>query len=182
MEWNVKELSWFHTKEGKERNKWIKEELKDQALKLFKSATFNDGMPENNFKVEWDFENLDDADKKRYLGDIATDPQKLCGCANVPECEPIKENLRWNIKNNNIRKYLVPDPISENKSLPLLFKGNFYVIKGMYKVLNFVCLVSWLFIYFLIRTTTISLSTTKLFKFCIAVVTQIEIKIKHLNM
>merc|ERR1711973_696192 len=26
---------------GKERNKWIKEELKDQALKLFESATFN---------------------------------------------------------------------------------------------------------------------------------------------
>ena len=66
---------------GKERNKWIKEELKDQALKLFnKSATFNDGKPENNFKVELDFENLDDADKKRYLGDIATDPQKLCKC------------------------------------------------------------------------------------------------------
>jgi len=54
---------------GKERNKWIKEELKDQALKLFnKSATFNDGKPENNFKVELDFENLDDADKKKILG------------------------------------------------------------------------------------------------------------------
>ena len=112
---------------GKERNKWIKEELKDQALKLFKSATFNDGKPENNFKVEWDFENVDDADKKRYLGDIATDPQKLCGCVNVPKCEPIEENLRWIIKNNNIHKYLVPDPDpkSENKRLPLLFKGNF---------------------------------------------------------
>jgi len=70
---------------GKERNKWIKEELKDQALKLFnKSATFNDGKPENNFKVELDFENLDDADKKRYLGDIATDPQKLCKCVPPP--------------------------------------------------------------------------------------------------
>ena len=74
---------------GKERNKWIKEELKDQALKLFnKSATFNDGKPENNFKVELDFENLDDADKKRYLGDIATDPQKLCKCVPPPPPPP----------------------------------------------------------------------------------------------
>ena len=37
---------------GKERNKWIKDELKDQALKLFKSANFIDGKPENNFSVE----------------------------------------------------------------------------------------------------------------------------------
>ena len=37
---------------GKERNKWIKDEFKDQALKLFKSANFIDGKPENNFSVE----------------------------------------------------------------------------------------------------------------------------------
>jgi len=65
---------------GKERNKWIKDELKDQALKLFTSANFIDGKPENNFKVQVNFEKLDVADRKKYLGTKAEKPQKLCGC------------------------------------------------------------------------------------------------------
>ena len=65
---------------GEDRNKWIKDELKDQVLKLFPSATFIDGKPENNFKVQVDFEKLDAADRKKYLGTKAENPQKLCGC------------------------------------------------------------------------------------------------------
>ena len=67
---------------GKERNKWIKDELKDQALKLFKSANFIDGKPENNFHVKVDIENFDAADQKEYLG--TADPQQLCGCEPPP--------------------------------------------------------------------------------------------------
>ena len=66
---------------GEERNKWIKDELKDQALKLFTSANFIDGKPENNFfKVQVDFGKLDAADRKKYFGTKAENPQKLCGC------------------------------------------------------------------------------------------------------
>ena len=49
---------------GEERNKWIKDELKEQALKLFPSANFIDGKPENDFNVQVDFEKLDAADTK----------------------------------------------------------------------------------------------------------------------
>ena len=73
---------------GEERNKWIKDELKEQALKLFPSANFIDGKPENNFKVQVDFEKLDAADRKKYLGTKAENPQKLCGC--IPKTKAIK--------------------------------------------------------------------------------------------
>ena len=82
---------------GKERNKWIKDELKDQALKLFTSANFIDGKPENNFKVQVDFEKLDAADRKKYLGTKAENPQKLCGC--IPKTKAIKP-IHDEISNN----------------------------------------------------------------------------------
>ena len=82
---------------GKERNKWIKDELKEQALKLFPSANFIDGKPENNFKVQVDFEKLDAADRKKYLGTKAENPQKLCGC--IPKTKAIKP-IHDEISNN----------------------------------------------------------------------------------
>ena len=82
---------------GKERNKWIKDELKDQALKLFTSANFIDGKPENNFKVQVDFGKLDAADRKKYLGTKAEKTQKLCGC--IPKTTTIKP-MHDEISNN----------------------------------------------------------------------------------
>merc|ERR1712198_714576 len=82
---------------GEERNKWIKDELKEQALKLFPSANFIDGKPENNFKVQVDFEKLDAADRKKYLGTKAENPQKLCGC--IPKTKAIKP-IHDEISNN----------------------------------------------------------------------------------
>ena len=82
---------------GEMRNKWIRDELKEQALILFPSATFIDGKPENNFKVQVNFEKLDAADRKKYLGSKAENPQKLCGC--IPKTKAIKP-IHDEISNN----------------------------------------------------------------------------------
>ena len=87
---------------GEDRNKWIKDELKDQVLKLFPSATFIDGKPENNFKVQVDFEKLDAADRKKYLGTKAENPQKLCGC--IPKTKAIKP-IHDEISNNETEHF-----------------------------------------------------------------------------
>ena len=87
---------------GEERNKWIKDELKEQALKLFPSANFIDGKPENNFKVQVDFEKLDAADRKKYLGTKAENPQKLCGC--IPKTKAIKP-IHNEISNNETEHF-----------------------------------------------------------------------------
>jgi len=126
---------------GEERNKWIKDELKDQALKLFTSANFINGKPENNFKVQVDFGKLDAADRKKYLGTKAENPQKLCGCIPKTPIIPIHVDTPQN-ENEHFYDVIVQpsQPSTQSQSLDIFFLPSLFFFLSLLFIVPFIIL------------------------------------------